>query len=80
MNALPLAIPSNAPRVRGVSKRREKGAVQLTLGETVIDCDRSNPVLGNRHVLRNHHDAQARAEVIAAHKRDLEADVARNGP
>lgn len=46
MNALPLAIPSNAPRVRGVSKRREMGAVQPTPGETVIDCDRSNPVLG----------------------------------
>jgi hypothetical protein len=68
------------PPVRVVSKRREKGAAQPAPGETVIDCDRSNPVLGNRHVLKNHHDDRARAEVIAAHKRDFEADVARDGP
>ena len=41
--------------------------------------DRTNPVLGNRHGMK----AQSRLahdRVIAAHKVDLEADIARKGP
>lgn len=60
-----------------------KGAgstVRAEPGETVVDADRANPVLGNRHVLRNKMDPFARRAVIEAHQKDLEADLAREGP
>ena len=63
-----------------ISKRRERSAIQALPDETVIDVDRTHPVLGNRHYLRDHNNDRERATVIAAHKRDFEADVARNGP
>jgi N-terminal domain of anti-restriction factor ArdC len=66
--------------VRVVSKRREPGAALAAPGETVIDVDRANPVLGNRHYLRDHRNDRQRAAVIAAHKRDFEADVVARGP
>jgi hypothetical protein len=75
-----MALNENRISIRVVSKRRERGAIVPTPDETVIDCDRSNPVLGNRHYLRDHNDEAARAKVIAAHKRDFDADLARNGP
>lgn len=49
-------------------------------GETMVPVDRSNPVLGNRHLLRNANDPGERARVIAAYRRDLEADIAAGGP
>lgn len=67
-----------AGSVRVVSKR-QGGTAALT-DETVIDVDRVNPVLGNRHILRNHHDDAERAVVIGAYEADFEADVARKGP
>jgi hypothetical protein len=75
-----MALNGNHISIRVVSKRRERGAIVAAADETVIDCDRSNPVLGNRHYLRDHNDDNARAKVIAANKRDFDADVARNGP
>ncbi|ABM97060.1 DUF4326 domain-containing protein [Methylibium petroleiphilum] len=64
--------------VRVVSKR--KGGTAPEPGEVVIDIDRTNPVLGNRHVLRDHRDAAGRQAVIEAFERDLEADLAAGGP
>ena len=55
-----------AGSVRVVSKR-QGGTAALT-DETVIDVDRVNPVLGNRHILRNHHDDAERAVVIGAYE------------
>ena len=64
--------------VRVVSRR--KGGLQALPGEVVIDVDRSNPVLGNRHVLHNHKDAEERDRVIAAYAADLAADLMARGP
>lgn len=66
--------------VRVASKRKERGAVQAQAGETVIDVDRLHPILGNKHILVNHNDDQERGRVIAAYVRDLDADIAMDGP
>jgi hypothetical protein len=65
-------------RIRVVSKR--KGGLQAAPDETIIDVDRSNPILGNPHVLRDHRDMQERLRVIAAYERDLDCDLAERGP
>ena len=49
-------------------------------GEVTIAMDRSHPVLGNRHILRNANDPMERARVIAAYRADMEADFATDGP
>jgi hypothetical protein len=64
--------------VRLVSKRKD--GVKSAPDEAVIDIDRVNPILGNRHILRDHRDNAERARVIAAHGLDLDADLAVNGP
>jgi hypothetical protein len=46
----------------------------------VIDLDRSHPVLGNRHFLKNKNDPAERARVILANQIDLERDIAVQGP
>lgn len=66
--------------VRVVSKRKERGSVVELPGETVIDLDRSHPILGNRHYLNNHEDADERARVIAAYNVDYQADLKVRGP
>ena len=71
-------ILAGAGSVRVVSKR--KGGVTETSGETVIDVDRNHPVLGNRHILTNHEDADERRRVIAAYDKDFKADMAAQGP
>lgn len=78
-NAKQAYLFDNIP-IRVVSKRKEQGALQAAVDETVIDIDRTHPVLGNQHILRNHLNDQERAQVIAAHKRDFDHDVARHGP
>ena len=64
--------------VRVVNKRR--WGRQPEPGETVIAVDKSNPVLGNFHVKHTPRDPEERAAVIAAYRRDLEADLAIKGP
>ena len=61
-----------------VSKR--KGGISPFAGETVVDVDRTNPILGNRHVLADHRDDRQRETVIEAYRRDFEDDMARAGP
>lgn len=63
--------------IRIVSKR--KGGTPAEHAESILDVDRSNPVLGNPHVLRDHKDTEERARVIAAFARDFDADVAADG-
>lgn len=70
---------AGAGSIRVVSKRRERGAVSEMPGETVIDVDRSHPILGNRHFLKNHEDDAERAAVIASYERDLERDLLAGG-
>ena len=48
--------------------------------EVVIDMDRSHPVLGNPHILRDKNDSLLRSKVIAAHRADLIRDVIQKGP
>lgn len=65
--------------VRVISKRA--GGVRADSDECVLDGDRKSPLLGNRHVLRDHRDADLRAKVIHAHLvQDLEPDILRGGP
>ena len=63
--------------IRTVSKRH--WGTQAEPGETVIAIDRSNPVLGNRHVLYKPKDIHERTSVIAAYEKDLDADFERGG-
>lgn len=64
--------------VRIVSKRQ--GGKAAHAGEVVIDVDRSHPVLGNRHHLRDWRNDAERAEVVNRHNQDLLADIAAHGP
>ena len=48
--------------------------------ELVIVADRSDPVLGNRHVLRDPNNPSLRARVLELHRQDEEHDWERNGP
>lgn len=48
--------------------------------EVVLKVDRSNPVLGNRHILKNKLNHVERTRVIAAYRRDLERDIEKDGP
>ena len=64
--------------VRIVSKRA--GCVRPQPGEKVLPVDRRNPVLGNKSVLENHHDAAARERVIAEFGERLTRDLAVQGP
>jgi hypothetical protein len=65
--------------VRVGNKRSGSKCVPLA-GETVIDGDRKNPILGNRHILKNHNDPAERSRVIEAYSVDLKKDVGTNGP
>lgn len=63
-----------------VTNKRWHSPVKPDEDEVVIDVDRSNPVLGNKHVLGNANDAAERERVIEAYRRDLERDLAAQGP
>ena len=43
-------------------------------GESAVDIDRRNPVLGNPFVLHDHRDVTARAEVMELYRAQLEDD------
>ena len=64
--------------VRVISKR--KGGITSEFNELIFDVDRTNPVLGNQHILKNHLDDDERDRVIAAYEKDFNKDVAANGP
>lgn len=64
--------------IRVVSKRAT--GIKASPHETIIDIDRSNPLLGNRHYLSDVNDTQQRARVVALHAHDVEVDELRNGP
>lgn len=63
--------------IRTVSKRWS--GTHPDPDEMLIEIDRSNPVLGNRHYMKEK-SLSERDRVIAAHQADLEADVAAGGP
>ena len=67
-----------AIHVRVVSAR--SGGLNASLTETVIPIDRSDPVLGNTFVLRDHRDRSARDSVVDLNDARLDADLRRKGP
>jgi hypothetical protein len=65
--------------IRLVNKRKGIGP-KPNPDEIVIDFDRCNKILGNRHYLSNPNDDEERARVIAAYRVDLEKDWEVSGP
>lgn len=64
--------------IRVISKR--KGGTSAVPGEFIIDVDRTNPILGNRHLKNpNLSDKSEHARVIEAHADEFEADCLRSG-
>jgi len=59
---------------------KRKGGEKFDSSFELIDVDRNNPILGNKHVLHNHLDDNERAEVIRKHNLDFEAECRNNGP
>ncbi|MBG0808082.1 DUF4326 domain-containing protein [Methylosinus sp. H3A] len=69
--------PSGSVRL---GNKRKGAAAKPRPGETVVDIDRCNPILGNPFILQNHRDDARRAEVIKLYKKKYDADIARGGP
>jgi hypothetical protein len=72
------AEPHSVGTIRVVSKR--KGGTAAAPGETVIEVDRENPTLGNRHVLHDHQNEDQRFRVVEQYERDFKADLDAGGP
>lgn len=67
--------------VRVINLRRDMAPdTQPEPGETVLAVDRSHPILGNRHILRNKFDRKERERVLEAYQLDLERDFTAQGP
>ena len=64
--------------VRVVSNR--KGGVRSLPGESVVDCSRTNPVLGNPFYLEHPTDPGARERCIARFSKMADQDMAHGGP
>lgn len=64
--------------IRVVSKR--KGGVQPHPSETIIDVDRTHPVLGNPYYLEDHNNDEQRESVISRYAAKLEKDWSSGGP
>ncbi len=63
-----------------LGNKRAGAAAKPRPGETIINIDRTNPILGNPYVLKDHRDDAKRAQVIALYKTKYDADIARRGP
>jgi hypothetical protein len=63
-----------------VGNKRKGSQIHPLPGEVAISVDRSNPVLGNQHVLSTPSDRAARNLACDRFDADLAADLARNGP
>lgn len=73
------AVSGTAGSIR-IGNKRAGAREKPKADEIVIDADRNNPVLGNRHILKNHLDDTERHQVIEAYRKDYEADWNRAGP
>ncbi len=62
-----------------IGSKRANSAGKPRPGESIIAVDRTNPALGNRHVLKNHLDSAERARVIHEYETDLLDDEAIGG-
>jgi Domain of unknown function (DUF4326) len=59
--------------------RKNEGPKRLP-HETIVFCDRTNPILGNPHFLHNSKDDVEREKVLKQYQATLETDWARKGP
>lgn len=59
---------------------KRKGGISSLSGFTSIDCDRKNPILGNKYILHDYLDDQERESVINSYKIDYEEDWKIGGP
>jgi len=59
---------------------KRKGGVKSKEGFTSIDCDRENPILGNKYVLLDWRDDDMRTDVLFDYKGDYDEDWNNNGP
>ena len=73
------ADPATPGSVR-LGNKRQGSPLKPRPGETVIDIDRTNPILGNPFILKDHRNDAQRAEVIARYEEKYRADIARHGP
>lgn len=69
---------SSFGEVKVGSKR--KGGEKFSPAFELIDVDRKNAILGNRHILHDHLNDEERGGVIEKYRLDFEADCANNGP
>jgi len=63
-----------------LGNKRQNSALKPRPGETVIDIDRTNPILGNPFILKDRRNDALRIEVIARYEDKFKADIARHGP
>jgi hypothetical protein len=63
-----------ASRIR-LGNKRSGAAAKPQPGETIIDIDRTNPVLGNPYILKDHRDDARRAESLRMNRREDIFDV-----
>lgn len=77
MNSRP--HPATKGSIRLGNKRAGASAKPLA-EEVAIDIDRTNPILGNPFVLKNHRDDVRRAEVIRLYNVKYQEDLTRRGP
>lgn len=63
-----------------VTNKRQGSPVKPDDDELVIPVDRTNPVLGNQHILKDVNDPKARHKVIEYCREDIVKDIAQDGP
>lgn len=63
-----------------VGNKRKGAWIKPYDDETVVDVDRANPILGNKHILNDPKNDLERMQVIERYKVDYEKDWEANGP
>jgi hypothetical protein len=63
-----------------VGNKRKGSKFSPLMDELIIDIDRSDPILGNKHVLNDPSDNEERNRVILAYEKDLKEDEKKKGP
>lgn len=67
-------------KIKGSVRVENLRASEIEPGESPMMVDRSHPILGNRHFLKNRLDHAERAKRLDEYQRDLDQDLERHGP
>lgn len=67
-------------KIKGSVRVENLRTREIEPGELAMMVDRSHPILGNRHVLKNRLDHVERAKRLDEYRRDLDRDFERHGP